>query len=57
MKWLKAQRVLGAGAFGNAIKYLAAADNWVLFTRFLDDPRIPLSNNLAERELRGPVVA
>jgi hypothetical protein len=25
-------------------------------TRFLDDPRVPLDNNAAERALRGPVV-
>jgi len=25
-------------------------------TRFVDDPRIPLDNNAAERALRGPVV-
>ena len=30
--------------------------HWVGLTRFMDDPDIPLDNNLAERELRTPVV-
>ena len=29
---------------------------WAGLTRFLDDPRIPLDNNLVERAIRGPVV-
>ncbi len=29
---------------------------WMGLTRFLDDPRIPLDNNAAERALRGVVV-
>ncbi len=33
-----------------------AAERWTGLTRFLEDPDIPLSNNLAERSLRGPVV-
>ncbi len=32
------------------------AERWTGLTRFLEDPDIPLSNNLAERSLRGPVV-
>jgi transposase len=31
-------------------------DRWTGLTRFVDDPRIPLDNNAAERALRGPVV-
>ena len=31
-------------------------ERWEGLTRFLDDPRIPLDNNAAERALRGPVV-
>ena len=31
-------------------------EHWVGLTRFLDDPEIPLDNNLAERGLRTPVV-
>lgn len=37
-----------------AIKYMAGI--WSDLTRFLDDPRIPLDNNLAERVQRGLVV-
>ena len=29
---------------------------WAGLTRFVEDPRIPLDNNAAERALRGPVV-
>lgn len=31
-------------------------NHWEGLTRFLEDPNIPLDNNLAERELRTPVV-
>ena len=31
-------------------------NHWKGLTRFLDDPDIPLDNNLAERALRKPVV-
>jgi len=31
-------------------------ERWTGLTRFLDDARIPLDNNAAERALRGPVV-
>jgi transposase len=31
-------------------------ERWAGLTRFVDDPRIPLDNNAAERALRGPVV-
>jgi transposase len=37
-----------------AIRY--TAKRWSKLTRFLDDPRLPLDNNAAERALRGPVV-
>jgi transposase len=40
--------------FGKAAAYLLA--HWQGLTRFLDDPRIALDNNAAERALRGPVV-
>jgi hypothetical protein len=32
-------------------------EHWSGLTRFLDDPRIPLDNNAAERRARGPAVA
>ena len=37
-----------------AIKYMQKI--WAELTLFLDDPRIPLDNNLAEQSLRGPVL-
>ena len=30
--------------------------HWTGLTRFVDDPRIPLDNNVAERILRGPAL-
>ncbi len=36
-----------------AIDYLLAKDRWPAFTRFLEDGRICLTNNAAERSLRG----
>jgi transposase len=31
-------------------------DHWSGLTRFVDDPRIPLDNNVSERRLRGPAL-
>lgn len=36
-----------------AIDYMLRKDRWIAFTRFLDDGRICLTNNAAERALRG----
>lgn len=52
--WAIEQRTLPEGGLGKAIKYLFRY--WTGLTAFLDDPRIPLTNNHAERELRGVVV-
>jgi transposase len=41
-------------AFGKAVRYML--ERWTGLTRFIDDPRIPLDNNAAERALRGLVV-
>lgn len=40
--------------FGKALRYML--EHWDGLTVFLDDPRVPLDNNAAERALRGPVV-
>lgn len=40
--------------FGKALRYLLK--HWEGLTLFLQDPKIPLDNNAAERALRGPVV-
>ncbi len=45
---------LRRSAFGKALRYLL--NHWDGLTLFLDDPRIALDNNAAERVLRGPVV-
>jgi len=41
-------------ALRDAIEYMM--NRWDRLLRFLDDPRLPLDNNPAERALRGPVV-
>ena len=46
--------VLPQSAIGKAITYML--NLWPGLTAFLDDPRIPLDNNAAERGLRGIVV-
>lgn len=51
--------LLGVGApprsgMGKAVRYVL--ERWDGLTLFLEDPRVPLDNNAAERALRGPVV-
>ena len=46
--------VLPRSKMGKAIAYML--ELWEGLTRFLDDPRIPIDNNAAERALRGVVV-
>ena len=52
--WALAQEVLRESAFANALVYML--ERWKGLTRFIDDVRIPLDNNMTERALRGPVV-
>ena len=54
--WLRAQqdRVSRKSETGKAIAY--TLKRWTAFTRFLDDGRICMSNNAAERALRGIAV-
>jgi transposase len=52
--WATVQVGLPRSEFGKAVRYML--DRWTGLTRFVDDPRIPLDNNAAERALRGPVV-
>ena len=51
--WMRAERAKLSrhGAVAKAIDYMLT--RWQAFTRFLDDGRICLSNNAAERALRG----
>ena len=44
---------LDARAAGQALAWQFLLERWLAFTRFLDDGRICLSNNAAERALRG----
>ena len=46
--------ILDRSKTGRAIAYMFKL--WPGLTRFLDDPRVPLDNNAAERALRGVVV-
>ncbi len=46
--------VLPKSKMGKAISYML--NLWTGLTRFLEDPRIPLDNNAAERALRGVVI-
>jgi transposase len=54
--WLRIQhaRVSRKSEIGKAIAY--ALNQWMALTRFLEDGRICLSNNAAERALRGIAV-
>ncbi len=52
--WAKAQRALPRSKLGEAITYLR--NQWDELTLFLRDPRVPLTNNQAERTLRGAVI-
>jgi transposase len=52
--WSQAQRMLPQSTLGKAIAYMN--NHWAGLLRFLDDPAIPLTNNLAERALRGIVL-
>lgn len=53
-KWAFSQGGLRRSEFGKAVRYLLK--HWEGLTLFLEDPRIPLDNNAAERVLRGPVL-
>lgn len=53
--WLRGQRTLLSkhAKVAKAIDYLLSRDHWSGFTRFLEDGRVCLTNNAAERSLRG----
>ena len=53
-QWATVQVGLPRSDFGKAVRYML--ERWAGLTRFVDDPRISLDNNAAERALRGPVV-
>lgn len=53
--WMLAERdtMSRHNPVAKAIAYMLSKDRWEAFTRFLDDGRICLTNNAAERALRG----
>lgn len=53
-QWATVQVGLPRSDFGKAVRYML--ERWTGLTRFVEDARIPLDNNAAERALRGPVV-
>jgi transposase len=54
-RWLRTERGLLSkhAKVSKAIDYLLSPGHWSSFTRFLTDGRVCLSNNSAERSLRG----
>jgi len=52
--WAYAQRPLPQSELGKAIAYMGG--RWKGLTAFVDDPRVPLDNNHAERAMRGVVL-
>lgn len=52
--WAFTQGGQKRSSFGQAVGYLLK--HWKGLTQFLDNPKIALDNNAAERALRGPVV-
>lgn len=53
-QWCVTVKTLPGSSLAEAISY--TANHWSGLIRFLDDPRIPLDNNTAERANRHPVV-
>jgi transposase len=51
--WLREQR---ARLSGKSETGKASLTRWAAFTRFLDDGRLCMSNNAAERELRAVAI-
>ncbi|ALG89985.1 MULTISPECIES: IS66 family transposase [Actibacterium] len=53
--WMRAERdtMSKHNPVAKAIAYVFKADRWEAFTRFLEDGRICITNNAAERALRG----
>lgn len=53
-QWGLRQRALKGSALRKAVDYMLGLWNGLVL--FLDNPRIPLTNNLVERAIRGPVL-
>jgi transposase len=50
LEWVATLRVTKESALRKAVEYMT--ERWAGLTRFIDDPRVPLDNNLLERALR-----
>ncbi len=53
-EWILGRRATPGSSLANALRYTGGL--WKGLTLFLDEPRVPLSNNDAERALRGAVL-
>lgn len=53
-EWAHEQGGLRRSDFGSAIRYML--ERWNGLTLFLEDPRVPLDNNAAERRIRRTVI-
>jgi len=53
-QWMQKQHCLPKSKLGKAIRY--AINNWKGLGVFLDDPRVPMTNNQAERSIRPAVL-
>src|SRR6202158_2440837 len=54
--WMRQQRALLSTKNDTAKAINYSLNRWTAFTRFLDDGRVCLTNNAAERALRGVAV-
>ena len=54
LRWSGQQEALPQSTLRRAIKYMLTL--WQGLTRFVEDPKVPIHNNLAEREMRRPVL-
>lgn len=54
LQWAGQQSALPKSKLREALNYLVS--NWSALTRFLQEPLAPMSNNAAERTMRGPVL-
>ncbi len=53
-QWRTTQRPLKKSSFGRALQYMDGI--WLRLKVFVNDPLVPLTNNLLERGMRGPAI-
>jgi len=54
LSWLKAQKAAPKSALGKAVYYIL--DQWQYLERYLEDGRLEISNNRAERSIKPFVI-